>query len=148
MPNNFGNSNSTYFSIVKTTKPVNEITNYVSDRLIINVKEGRMYFDYSDSERIEISNKAELYRYNGEFNSIRDEPITVSYSELYDYDGVTLNTEGKQVIRFTLVFDKHGNMGVITEIDQINARCKILVLTNAVTLDMISDWGIINRVEY
>lgn len=148
MPNNFGNSNSTYFSIVKTTKPVNEITNYVSDRLIINVKEGRMYFDYSDSERIEISNKAELYRYNGEFNSIRDEPITVSYSELYDYDGVTLNTEGKQVITFTLVFDKHGNMGVITEIDQINARCKILVLTNAVTLDMISDWGIINRVEY
>ena len=148
MPNNFGNSNSTYFSIVKTTKPVNEITNYVSDRLIINVKEGRMYFDYSDSERIEISNKVELYRYNGEFNSIRDEPITVSYSELYDYDGVTLNTEGKQVITFTLVFDKHGNMGVITEIDQINARCKILVLTNAVTLDMISDWGIINRVEY
>lgn len=146
MPNNFGNSYSTYFQIAKTSKPITEIEEHVSDRLIIT-KQGRMYFDYSDSERIEISNKAESYRYNGEFGNINIEQI-ISYSELYGYDGITLNTEGKQVVAFTTVFDEHGNMGVITEVDQINASCKVLVLTNSVTLDMINDWINIKRAEY
>ena len=43
-----------YFQIVKTPKTIDEIKDKVSDRLIIT-KSGKMYFDYSDTERIEIA---------------------------------------------------------------------------------------------
>ena len=146
MPNNFGNSYSSYFHIIKTTKPINEIIDHVSDRLIIT-KEGRMYFDYSDSERIEISNKSESYRYNGEFGDVNVEQ-TISYSDLYDYNGVRLDTKQKEIVVFTIIFDNNGNIGVITEIDSINSICKILTLTNAVSINMLNDRTNIKRIEY
>ena len=51
--NPIGNTYSTHYQLAKTTKAISEISDIVSDRLIIT-KEGQMYFDYSDNERIEI----------------------------------------------------------------------------------------------
>ncbi len=146
MPNNFGNSYSTHFTVTKTSKPIEDIKEKISDRLIIT-KSGRLYFDYSDSERIEISNKPESYRYNGTFGVV-NKTITVDYSYLYDYDGVSLSNEGKTVVVYTSVYDLNGNIGVITKLDPINQKCDILALTDAVSLTMLNEYLNVHRFIY
>ena len=48
-------STSSFFQLVKTAKPIEAITELVSDRLIVT-KSGELYFDYSDKLRLKLTN--------------------------------------------------------------------------------------------
>lgn len=128
MPNEYENSYTNQFQILKTRKKISEINEYISDRLIIT-HEGKMYFEFSDEkeERIPITVTPESYLYRNifsEVNSIMD----ISFDKLYNFEGETLVE--KQIINFTTVYDSKGNIGIITEVDKVAGICKVLVLTN------------------
>lgn len=123
MINPIGNTYSTHYQLAKTTKAISEISDIVSDRLIIT-KEGQMYFDYSDNERIEIKSISKVYKIDKEYENV-DTTLEVSYDEIFDIDGNTLD---KCYIN-TSVFDMNGNLGIIVNKDDEHKKCIIHVIT-------------------
>lgn len=125
----FGNSYSTYFQLLKTSKNIADINNKISDRLIIT-KQGELYFDYSDHERIKISNISSCYKTDYEYEKINT-VIQLNYNELFTLDGNSIEIP---VIN-TLVFDINGNIGIITNKDDSNTLCDIYILTKNFTAE-------------
>ena len=119
-----------YFQIVKTPKTIDEIKDKVSDRLIIT-KSGKMYFDYSDTERIEIATNVAPYLLDNStclsfaYNKIWDE-INFQSNQIKDCYGNDLETN--QIVQYALIFDYYGNYGLIRNISKTSGIIKVLVL--------------------
>lgn len=146
--NQFGNSNTPFFQIVKTSQNIKDITERISDRLIIT-RQGKLYFDYSDSERIEISTLSEQY-------FAKDIEFTEVNSEMVINNTDIVSTNGNAVLEpaaNTLIFDKNGNMGIVISQDDngpedLDDTVTILVLTKNFTAKQIMDLLTIKRYYY
>ena len=119
-----------YFQVVKTTKTIDEIKDKISDRLIIT-KSGKMYFDYSNTERIEIATNVAPYLLDNStclsfaYNKIWDE-INFQSNQIKDCYGNDLETN--QIVQYALIFDYYGNYGLIRNISKTSGIIKVLVL--------------------
>lgn len=139
--NEFGNSYSTFFQLVKTSKNINEIKEKVSDRLIIT-KQGKLYFDYSNNERIEISTVSENYIYESEFTAIND-TLFIPHEQIMNTNGDKISIPSTN----TLIFDKNGNMGMIINNDSTGTS-KVYVLTKNFTATQVMDMITIKRYDF
>lgn len=132
-----------YFQIVKTPKTIDEIKDKVSDRLIIT-KSGKMYFDYSNTERIEIATNVAPYLLDTstclsfQNNNVWDELPFLS-KQIKDCYGNDL--EINQIVQYALIFDKFGNYGLIRDISKTNGIVKVLILgiTNSKVENIINE---------
>ena len=132
-----------YFQIVKTPKTIDEIKDKVSDRLIIT-KSGKMYFDYSNTERIEIATNVAPYLLDVstclsfQNNNVWDELSFLS-KQIKDCYGNDL--EINQIVQYALIFDKFGNYGLIRDISKTNGIVKVLILgiTNSKVENIINE---------
>ena len=144
--NNLSDSYAAYFQLMKTSKNIADIKEKISDRLIVT-KDGKLYFDYSDNERIEISNRLEQYKTNVEFTNVND---VVTYA--FDGINVDIKTINDEIIDYpvlnTLVFDKYGNLGMITDIDMENGTVNVHILTKNLTSEQIMNLVTIKRYIY
>lgn len=119
------NSYNSFYQLVKTNKDISQINDIVSDRLIIT-KQGKLYFDYSDTERIELTSGSQYYKTNITYNSL-NETVEISYNNLFTINDVSFNELIITPKTNVAVFDANGNIAIITEIDNVNKMCKALV---------------------
>ena len=125
-------STSSFFQLVKTAKPIEAITELVSDRLIVT-KSGELYFDYSDKLRLKLTNNNDnvpiVSFYSGSFSNkkLYDNEI-IYYSNL---NGIN-NEPISSLTNNSLVFDRNGNYAVVigTFDDLSKCNCKIIGLVN------------------
>lgn len=146
--NQFGNSNTPFFQIVKTHRNIDDIKERISDRLIIT-KQGKLYFDYSNSERIEISTLTEQYfAKNIEFTEVNSTMI-INNTDIESTNGNSVLEPAAN----TLIFDKNGNMGIVISQDDngpsdLDDTVTILVLTKNFTAAQILELLTIKRFQY
>lgn len=129
-------ANSTFFKLVKTQKSIEEITDFVTDRLIIT-KNGNLYFDYSSDLRIEI-NKHIFYKYSGTFTTLGNlyDNVLLKYDELLS---ITPNID--VIKNDCIVFDGEGNYALITHLYPAAKKCTCVILgiiSNVVRTELIA----------
>ena len=144
--NKYGDSYSTYFHLLKTSKNIAEIKDKISDRLIIT-KDGKMYFDYSNNERIEISHNKEQYKTELEFTNV-NEIVTYSYNDIKSDIKTIAGENIKSPTLYTLVFDNMGNMGMVVGIDSLDGTVDVHILTKNITEAQVMDYLTIKRYVY
>lgn len=141
--NSYNNdSYSTFFQLFKTSKEIEDIGEVIKDRLIITKQgdQGKLYFDYSDDERIEISNTFEIYKTGLSYTG---DNVTIAYNNITTHDGISISSP----ITNSLIFDKNSDIGLITDKDDTNKTCSVRVLTKNLTIDQAADIMTIKRYE-
>ena len=139
-------SNKSYFHVVKTDKSINDITDKISDRLIIT-KSGKMYFDYDANTRLELSTTSSSTggtKYNV-YNSITplynlNSDQSLKYTDITDM----FDTVVSEVIINSLIFDKQGNYGIILEDhpEWQNVKVRVLgIITDYLRKDFAGENG-------
>ena len=132
---------SHYLQVVKTPKSIEEITDLVSDRLIIT-KSGQLYFDYSSDLRIEISNSSKPYlcHYNFSTKSLND-ILTLKLSDIFELDAEGDERPVISIKNNSLIFDENGNYALIFKVasNHQQCECKIIGLINQNVKDTIID---------
>lgn len=114
-----------YFSILKTDKNINAIRDKVADRIIIT-KYGKVYFDYSNTERIELTGDQKPYLSVVDFSSKSiHSNVILNYSDINEPDNLNpIETVGIP----SVIFDEHGNCGIIIEKADATKKCKVLII--------------------
>ena len=119
------NNVQSYVTILKTANDIDTIKDIVENRLIIT-KSGKIYYDYSENERIELTGGRVPYLYDDSFECIPIHNIIISkYEDINETDNLN---PVKHIITPCLIFDKFGNYGVIIEAEDTVQKCKILIL--------------------
>ena len=145
--NTFSNLYSSFFQIVKTTKDISEFKDKITDRLIIT-KSGKMYFDYSSEERIEISNISENYKTDITFNNYNiNEVIKVSFNDISTVSGNIVNLADVPLTN-VLLFDSSGNIGIVVNKDDISETCEVCILTKNLTAEELKNNMLISRYTF
>ena len=145
--NTFNNLYSSFFQVVKTSKDISEFKDKITDRLIIT-KSGKMYFDYSSEERIEISNISENYKTDITFNNYNiNEVINVSFNDISTVSGNIVNLADVPLTN-VLLFDSSGNIGIVVNKDDISETCEVCILTKKLTAEELKNNMLISRYTF
>lgn len=147
--NTFDNLYSSFFQVVKTSKDISdsEFKDKITDRLIIT-KSGKMYFDYSSEERIEISNISENYKTDITFNNYNiNEVINVSFNDISTVSGNIVNLADVPLTN-VLLFDSSGNIGIVVNKDDISETCEVCILTKNLTAEELKNNMLISRYTF
>lgn len=147
MANTHNESYATFYRLLKTYSNITDIKTFVNDRLIVT-HDGRLFFDFSNSERIEIVGSAtEFYKINGKLKEL-GENITIGKTVecIYNQPGdafknneLSAVTDGKllEIKNHSIVFDNTGNIGIITENDTTYSTCKVILLTDHIDISLL-----------
>lgn len=118
-------ASSQSFQIVKTTKSINEIKSIISDRLIIT-KDGNLYFDYNNNERITISENAATYYYNDTFIGKAGTYNNIAFKDLIIYDKYNNQYSVNKVNKGSFIFDNNNNYALC--LSQTEEFCTVVIL--------------------
>lgn len=115
---------ASYYQVFKTRKNILDIPDKHPDSFIITI-DGKLYFDYSDDERIEISTICPPYYSDINFKNYNiNSDLFIRYDNIFTHE----DRHPLKIYKNSLIFDEFGNYGIIIECVESVKKCKVKIV--------------------
>ena len=117
------------FKVAKTKKDISEIIDKIENRLIIkkvNDIKGKLFFEYDNKTRLEISNTNNAYFSKTKFTDDNTKILIDNIVNLNDANNINAISINKDNLELNVLIYDGENIGVVTEYDETTNMINIV----------------------